>query len=78
MERAAVEVPLWVSHKRLLERQGPLGRAWLASGRRHDRPAFRNPPAASEGRSGGRAAPQGGSSHAAPLHRLHRRGVDVC
>ena len=31
MERAGVEVPLWVSHRRLLERQGPLGTAWLSS-----------------------------------------------
>ena len=29
MERARVEVPLWVSHERFLRRQGPLGRAWL-------------------------------------------------
>ncbi len=29
MERTAVEVPLWVSHERLLQRAGPLGRAWL-------------------------------------------------
>ena len=28
MERAGVEVALWVSHKAALERQGPLGRAW--------------------------------------------------
>jgi hypothetical protein len=31
-ERAGVEVPLWVSHKAALERQGPLGRAWLTPG----------------------------------------------
>ena len=29
MERAGVEVPLWVSDKAALERLGPLGRAWL-------------------------------------------------
>ncbi len=29
MERARVEVPLWVSHERLLHQQRPLGRAWL-------------------------------------------------
>ena len=32
MERAGVEVPLWVSHKAALERLGPLGRAWLTPG----------------------------------------------
>ena len=32
MERARVEVPLWVSHERFLRRQGPLGRAWLRPG----------------------------------------------
>ena len=31
MERAGVEVPLWVSHKDALERLGPLGRAWQTS-----------------------------------------------
>ena len=31
-ERAGVEVPLWVSNKAALERQGPLGRAWLTPG----------------------------------------------
>jgi len=29
MGRARIEVPLWVSHTRLLERKGPLGRAWV-------------------------------------------------
>ena len=28
MDRAEVEVPLWVSHAELLERAGPLGKAW--------------------------------------------------
>ena len=28
MERIGVNVPLWVSHRSLLERVGPLGRAW--------------------------------------------------
>ena len=28
MERAGVEVPLWVSNKAVLERLGPMGRAW--------------------------------------------------
>ena len=28
MDRAKVTVPLWVSHRSLLERAGPLGRAW--------------------------------------------------
>ena len=32
MARARVEVPLSVSHKRLLGREGPLGRSWLGSG----------------------------------------------
>ena len=31
MERVRVDVPLWVSHKRLLGREGPLGAAWLTS-----------------------------------------------
>ena len=29
MDRAGVEIPLLVSHRGLLEREGPLGRAWL-------------------------------------------------
>ncbi len=28
MERAGVDVPLWISHTGLLEKEGPLGRAW--------------------------------------------------
>ncbi len=32
MERAGVEIPLWVSHKAVLERTGPLGRAWQSTG----------------------------------------------
>ena len=28
MERAGVDVPLWVSHAETLERVGPLGKAW--------------------------------------------------
>ena len=28
MERAGVDLPLWVSHTRLLEEMGPLGKAW--------------------------------------------------
>ena len=31
MERARVQVPLWVSHKAALEESGPLGRAWRTS-----------------------------------------------
>ena len=31
MRRARVEVPVWVSHKDLLKREAPLGRAWLRS-----------------------------------------------
>ena len=34
LERAAVDVPLRVSHERLLRDQGPLGRAWRAPGER--------------------------------------------
>ena len=30
--RAGVELPLLVSHRELVEREGPLGRAWLAPG----------------------------------------------
>ena len=30
--RTRVEVPLWVAHKRLLEREGPLGQAWRGVG----------------------------------------------
>ena len=29
MGRARVELPLWVSHRLLLEREGPLGRDWV-------------------------------------------------
>ena len=29
MERARVDVPLLVSHRELVEREGPLGWAWL-------------------------------------------------
>ena len=32
MARAGVEVPLLVSHRELVEREGPLGRAWLRPG----------------------------------------------
>ena len=28
MARTRVDLPLWVSHKEVLEREGPLGRAW--------------------------------------------------
>ena len=30
MHAARVELPLWVSHRRLLEREGPLGKSWTA------------------------------------------------
>ncbi len=30
MRRALVDLPLWVSHRRLIEREGPLGGAWTA------------------------------------------------
>ena len=32
MDRAGVKVPLWVSHRGLLEKAGPLGRAWRTAG----------------------------------------------
>ena len=40
MERARVEVPLWVSDQGVLAQQGPVGAAWLS-------PAAGNLPAAS-------------------------------
>ena len=39
--RAGVEVPLLVSHRELVEREGPLGRAWLAPGSTEPAHAFR-------------------------------------
>ena len=42
MERAAVEVPLQVSHKAALERLGPLGRAWTTPDRLETTYAFRS------------------------------------
>ena len=42
MARAAVEVPLLVSHRELVEREGPLGRAWLAPGVPEPAHAFRS------------------------------------
>ncbi len=33
MKRAGVAVPLWVSHERLLQEAGPLGRSWFRPGR---------------------------------------------
>ena len=33
MKRARVEIPLWVSHRALLKREGPLGEAWSRPGR---------------------------------------------
>ena len=39
--RAGVEVPLLVSHRGLVEREGPLGRAWLAPGSTEPAHAFR-------------------------------------
>ncbi|MXW30176.1 MAG: hypothetical protein F4Z88_05405 [Chloroflexi bacterium] len=38
--RTGVRVPLWVSHTGLLDREGPLGRAWLAQGGWEPRRAF--------------------------------------
>ena len=42
MARAGVEVPLLVSHWELVEREGPLGRAWLAPGVQEPAHAFRS------------------------------------
>ena len=42
MARAGVEVPLLVSHRELVEREGPLGRAWLAPGVPEPAHAFRS------------------------------------
>ena len=41
MERARVEVPLWVSSKEVLEKLGPLGRAWRTPGNWETSYAFR-------------------------------------
>ena len=38
--RAGVELPLLVSHRELVEREGPLGRAWLAPGAHEPAHAF--------------------------------------
>ena len=40
MRKAGVEVPLWVSHRAVLERLGPLGAAWLRPGSFHPECAF--------------------------------------
>ena len=42
MARAGVQVPLLVSHRELVEREGPLGRAWLAPGVPEPAHAFRS------------------------------------
>ncbi len=42
MKRTGVRVPLLASHRRLLEREGPLGRAWLAPGTHDPDVAFRS------------------------------------
>ena len=42
MARAGVEVPLLVSHRELVEREGPLGLAWLAPGVPEPAHAFRS------------------------------------
>ncbi len=42
MTRVGVHVPLMASHRRLLEREGPLGRAWLAPGTHEPVRAFRS------------------------------------
>ncbi len=43
MRRAGVHVPLMASHRRLLEREGPLGRAWFATGATEPAHAFQLP-----------------------------------
>ena len=43
MARSGVSVPLMVSHRRLLEQEGPLGRAWLTPGVLEPAQAFRAP-----------------------------------
>ena len=43
MARAGVTVPLLVSHRRMIEREGPLGRAWLTPGVLEPAHAFRAP-----------------------------------
>ena len=43
MARTGVSVPLLVSHRRLLEDEGPLGRAWLTPGVLEPAQAFRAP-----------------------------------
>ena len=43
MERAGVEVPLWVSHRAALERLGPLGRAWQTPATREALHSFSAP-----------------------------------
>ena len=40
MTRTGVPVPLMASHRRLLEREGPLGRAWFAPGATEPEAAF--------------------------------------
>ena len=42
MARTRVQVPLLVSHRELVEREGPLGRAWLAPGLTEPAHAFRS------------------------------------
>ena len=43
MARTGVTVPLLVSHRRLIEREGPLGRAWLTPGVLESAHAFQAP-----------------------------------
>ena len=43
MARTGVGVPMLVSHRRLIEREGPLGRAWLTPGVLEPAHAFRTP-----------------------------------
>ena len=40
MDRTRVDVPLWVSHRRALERVGPMGRAWRTTGNGETTHAF--------------------------------------
>ena len=53
MARSDVEVPLLVSHRGLLEREGPLGRAWLAPGGRWEAVHALQPASRERTRDGG-------------------------
>ena len=44
VDRARVEVPLWVSHRGAIDALGPLGRAWRAPGDREPAHVLFSPP----------------------------------